>query len=213
MSARTQARRPARPPINGPARRCVATGAVGARAELVRFALGPDGAVVPDLAARLPGRGVWVAARREAAARAATRNLFARGLGASATVGEDLAGRVEALLARHALGLVGLARRAGALAVGLEAVRALLAKGEAGLVLFAADGAPASRARIEAMAGATPVVALFSALELGRAVGRESAVNIAVRRGGMARRIGEESGRLAGFRRLGEDARFGETRA
>ena len=38
--------------------------------ELIRFVRGPDGQIVPDLARRLPGRGVWVDATRESVAAA-----------------------------------------------------------------------------------------------------------------------------------------------
>lgn len=198
--------RAARP--EGPTRRCVATGATSDRAALVRFVRGPDGVIVPDLAARLPGRGVWVAARREAVERARRRGLFARDLGAGLVVDPDLEVRVEALLARHALDLVGLAKRAGMLGAGLEAVRAMAASGEIGLVLAASDGAAGGRAKLARLVQDAPVATVFSAAELGQALGRDNAVQVAVRRGGIAERISREVARLAGFRALGDDVRL-----
>ncbi|MEM6662503.1 MAG: DUF448 domain-containing protein, partial [Pseudomonadota bacterium] len=47
---------------DGPERRCIATGETGATDRLIRFVLAPEGGLVPDLAARLPGRGAWLTA-------------------------------------------------------------------------------------------------------------------------------------------------------
>lgn len=201
-------RAPARPAAPGPQRRCVATGTRAPRGALIRFVRAPDGRVVPDLAARLPGRGVWVAARADAVERAARRGLFARGLGGGAEVASDLAATVEALLARRALEGLGLARRAGAVAVGLEAVRAMAAAGEIAFVLAATDGAAGGRAKLERMVGGAPIVTLFDAAALGRAVGRDHVVQIGVRAGGPAERLRADLDRLAGFHALGEDARL-----
>ena len=191
-----------------PRRRCAATGERGDPAAMVRFVRGPDDTVVPDLAARLPGRGVWIAARREAVERARAKGAFQRGLGAAVKADGDIAGRVEALLAARVLDMLGLARRAGAVGVGFEAVRALAGKGAAAIVFAARDGAPASLAKLAGMAGPLPVVSLFDALELGQALGCERVVQVAVKRGGAAKRLAVEAARLAGFRALGDDARL-----
>ena len=47
-----------------PERRCIVTRETGPKAGLIRFVIGPDGEVTPDLAGKLPGRGLWVAADR-----------------------------------------------------------------------------------------------------------------------------------------------------
>ena len=62
-----------------PERRCIVTGEVQPKAGLIRFVAGPDGQVVPDLAEKLPGRGIWVTADRAAIAKAAAKGLFSRG--------------------------------------------------------------------------------------------------------------------------------------
>ena len=49
-------------PRREPERTCIVSRTVRPAAEMIRFVLGPDGAVVPDLKRRLPGRGVWVTA-------------------------------------------------------------------------------------------------------------------------------------------------------
>ena len=62
-----------------PERRCIVTGETQPKAGLIRFVAGPDGQVVPDLAEKLPGRGFWVVADRQALDRAAAKGLFSRG--------------------------------------------------------------------------------------------------------------------------------------
>ena len=87
-------------------------------AKLIRFVAGPEGKVTPDLARKLPGRGIWVAANREAVQTAAQKGLFARAAKAKLTAPADLADQVEALLLRRLLSGLGLARKAGDLILG-----------------------------------------------------------------------------------------------
>src|ERR1043166_5647969 len=87
----------------GTERLCVATRAVRPVAELIRFVVGPDGSVVPDLKRKLPGRGVWVTAKRAAIEEAARRNAFARSFKTNVRVTPDLAARVETLLTSSCL--------------------------------------------------------------------------------------------------------------
>src|SRR5476649_2223808 len=94
-------------------RRDLVSGEVMDEARLIRFAAGPDGVVVPDLARKLPGRGVWVAADRASVATAAKKGLFARAAKAKLTAPPDLPGQVEVLLKRRLLAGLGLARKAG----------------------------------------------------------------------------------------------------
>ena len=84
-------------------RRCIVTGTVGAPDSLVRFVVGPDGAVVPDIDERLPGRGMWVTAEREVLGRAVAKTAFAKAAGQKVTVDAELVGRVETLLALRAI--------------------------------------------------------------------------------------------------------------
>jgi len=186
---------------DGPQRRCAATGRTLPKEALVRFVAGPDGHVAADVAGRLPGRGVWVAAERAAIARAAAKGLFARGLGAAARGGPDLPDRVEALLARRCQDLLGMARRAGQVAAGFDKARAMIAAGKAGLLVEAADGAADGREKLIRLAPGLPVVRLLTGEELARALGREHVVHVAVAEGPLADRIAAEAARLAGFRR------------
>src|SRR3546814_4482698 len=55
-----------RMPPNEPIRRCILSGERDERGRLIRLALSPDGLVLPDAAARAPGRGAWLAPDRAA---------------------------------------------------------------------------------------------------------------------------------------------------
>ena len=182
------------------ARRCVATRNVRPAEALIRFVVGPDSTLVPDLSGRLPGRGLWVSSDREILGRALARNQFAKAARAPVRAPVDLIEQVEGLLVRRCLDRIGLARRAGELVVGFDQVADWLRHGRCGLVLCARDGASEGRRRIEAMAGETPVFVVFDRAELGGAVGRDEVVHASLARGGIARQLAAEFGRLRGFR-------------
>lgn len=190
---------------DGPAaarkRRCVSARASRPAAGMIRFVVGPDDALVPDLAGRLPGRGLWLTADRGAVQAAVSRNLFAKAAQGRVTAPADLADRLEAMLVRRCLDLVGLARRAGEVVVGFDQVVDLLRHGRAALVLQARDAAADGRRKVRAAAGeAAPVVEAFDRAELGGSVGRAETVHLALVPGGVERRLRTELGRLSGFR-------------
>lgn len=189
----------------GPLRRCIATRAVLPKAAMVRFVVGPSGAVVPDIEGRLPGRGLWLCADRDIVRRAAQKNLFAKAARAAVTVPDGLAEQVEGLLARRCLDLLGLARRAGQAVAGFEKVQGWLAADRVGLLLAASDGGADGRRKLGGAARRdVPVVALFSGAELAGALGRDGVVaHAAVAAGDIAERLAREAGRLAGLRGLG----------
>jgi predicted RNA-binding protein YlxR (DUF448 family)/ribosomal protein L30E len=196
-------RQPVDPATTGPQRRCIASGEVRPKDELLRFVVDPEGALVPDPAGRLPGRGLWLCPRRDMLEKACARNLFARAAKAAVRLPDDLPGRTEGALRRRFLELLGLANRAGQTAAGFEKVRARLAAGEAALLVHAADAGEDGRRKIVALARARQpdltIVAVFTAAELGRAVGRESVVHLLVLPGGLAERLKIEALRLAGL--------------
>lgn len=181
-------------------RRCIVTGAVQNKAALVRFAVGPDGAVVPDLAGTLPGRGLWLTATREVLGQALAGGRLAKAARGPVSADPTLADQVEALLVRRCLDRIGLAQRAGMAVSGAEKVRSLLRSGEAAVVLAGRDASPAGRAKFRARAGDCAVVEMFDVAELSLALGRENVVHAALRRGAMALRFVTDVSRLAGFR-------------
>jgi predicted RNA-binding protein YlxR (DUF448 family) len=179
-------------------RRCLVSGEIRPKEELIRFVLGPDGDVVPDLAERLPGRGLWLKARRDIVDAACAKQLFAKAARRPARVPADLGPRVEALLVRRCLDTLGLARRSGQVAVGSEKARAALKAGKAAVLVAAAEAA--GLARMRALAPNLPLVDLFSGTELGVALGREHLAYVVVFPGRLAQGLLREAARLAGFR-------------
>jgi uncharacterized protein len=181
-------------------RRCLVTGEVLPKAGLVRFVVSPEGAIVPDVAERLPGRGLWLTARRDIVRAAVAKRVFGRAARRPVIVDEALADRVEALLVARCRDLIGLARRAGEAAMGFVKVERMLAAGVAGLLLGAADGARDGRVKLQALAPDRAERAELTAVELGAAFGRDAVVHVALREGRLAAALTRELDRLNGFR-------------
>jgi hypothetical protein len=175
-------------------------------ARLVRFVAGPGGAVVPDLARRLPGRGLWVAATREAVETAARKNHFSRAAKARLTAPADLAVQVERLMRARLLAALGLARKAGELTFGFERVLAAVRAGKAAWLVEASDGSEDGRRKLAQAAHSAPsqprLLVLFSSAELGLALGAHNVIHTAFLAGRGAERWTLDVERLAGFRPL-----------
>ncbi len=185
-------------PERGPLRRCLVTRERGERARMLRFVVAPDGRVVPDLAARLPGRGMWLSARADVLETARARGAFPRAARRPVTVPADLSALVQGGLAGRVADLLGLARRAGEAVAGFTKAREWVVARRVALVLQAADGSADERARLLSGAGDVPAFLPLDAARLGAVFGREQAVHVAVARGGLAGRLLLECGRLAG---------------
>lgn len=187
-------------------RRDIVTGEVMDEARLIRFVAGPDGSVVPDLARKLPGRGLWVAADRASVETAAKKGLFSRSAKAKLSAPADLADQVERLLTQRVLEGLGLARRAGDLTFGFEKVASVLAAGRAAWLIEASDGAPDGRRKMLGQARkASPepkIFGVFTSEELGLALGGENVIHTAFLAGRGSDRWTSEVLRLSGFRPL-----------
>ena len=130
---------------DGPERKCVATGEAQPKHGLIRFVAAPDGTVVPDVLGKLPGRGVYVAADRDALEVAVKKKLFSRGLKTQVQVPEGLAAEVERQLSRRVVDLISLARKSGDAVAGYEKVKTWLDKEEAQMLLRHRMVRPAAR--------------------------------------------------------------------
>ena len=186
--------------VDGPHRRCLVSGRVRPKEALVRFVVAPDGAIVADVAGRLPGRGMWLSADRDVIDKAVAGNLFARAARRPVRVPIDLADRVERLLVRRCIDLIGLARRAGEAVAGFEKVDAWLRQDRGGLVLLASDAASGARSKSRAWARGRPLFDLLSGAELGGPFGRGRMVHVAMAPGRIMERVQGEGMRLAGVR-------------
>lgn len=186
-------------------RRDIVSGEIMSEHCLIRFVADPDGNIVPDVAAKLPGRGAWVSASRGAIGEAVEKKLFARALKAPVKAGADLAERTEKALVTRILGDLGLARRGGNLVLGFDNVARMLDSARPpALLVEASDGASDGKRKLYNAAHARelkPVVmeSLTSA-ELGLALGRENVIHAAVHPGGLAERLILDAQRLKALR-------------
>ncbi len=194
-----------RPEARQSERTCIATGETRAPEALLRFALSPEGVVTPDLATKLPGRGAWVAAQREAVVLAAAKGHFARAFKRPARLPdgmtpEGLADAVMHGLEERALSALGLARRAGKVVVGFEQTKSALKDGAAAILLTASDAGADGAAKLQRLADGRPHVSACGAQAQGDALGRESVTHGALVEGAEATRFLRDIDRLAGFR-------------
>ena len=180
-------------------RRCLVTGEVQPKAGLIRFVLGPEGMVAPDLAEKLPGRGFWLTADRAIIERAVAKGLFSRGAKAPAKPPEGLVDLLEAGLARRVVDLVSLGRKSGRAVAGFEKVKDWLAAGRVKVLLQASDGSERGKGRLWTPEGARWFGCL-TASELGLAFGRDHVIHSALSRGGIADKVIRDAGRLNGLR-------------
>lgn len=213
-----------------PERTCALTREKREPADLLRFVRAPDGTITPDIAGKLPGRGVWLSLDRSIVERAARQNAFSRSLKRPVVIPDDLAERVERLLRQRCVGALAIAKKAGLVVSGFSKVDAAVGSRNVAALLHAAEAADdgadrldrkliARNAAVECRAASanasasadlgelpdaqatTPaIVKDLSASELSLALGRENVVHAALSTGGAARHFLTEIGRLRRYR-------------
>lgn len=191
-----------------PLRTCIATREVRPPDDLIRFVAAPDGTVVADLKRKLPGRGVWVSARREAVERAVARRAFARGLKTAVTVPEGLADAVEAALVEDLRQALSLANKAGRVVTGFDTVVKTVAGKTLAAIVHASEAAEdgrrkiaqAVRRRLGEAAAEIPVVTELSGHDLDLALGRSHVIHAALVAGAGSRPFLERRRRLCVYR-------------
>jgi predicted RNA-binding protein YlxR (DUF448 family) len=189
-------------------RLCAATREALDPDELIRFVADPAGEIVPDLARRLPGRGVWVKAEKDVLARAVKANVFAKSLKRPVKAAGDLADRVEALIERRAIEALALANKAGLVTTGFQQVDELVESGAAVVLVQGGDAAEGGRERLarkfaavaRAKGRKAALVTSLSTEQLSLAMGRSNVVHAALIHGGAAQRFMEEAERLSRYR-------------
>ena len=184
---------------DGPERKCIATGEVQPKHGLIRFVIGPEGQIAPDLAEKLPGRGLWVSADRAALDKAAQKRLFSRAAKQTVIVPDGLTDQVETLLAARVVNLISLARKSGGAVCGYEKVKSKLTGEEARVLIQASDGSERGKSKLS-----TPhrgdFIGWLTAAELGQAFGRQTVIHAALDAGGLSKRVVEDAARLKGLR-------------
>ena len=181
-------------------RKCLVTGLLLPKDRLLRFVVGPENFLVPDLDEKLPGRGLWLSSERYMVNTACAKGLFAKAACVDVRLSEDLADQIECLMKNRCLDLIGLARRAGEVVSGFEKTKTWLREGRCGVLLQASDGSVDGKKKLKLMAKGTAMVDIFDAKEIGQALGRDNAVHGVVACGGLASRLIKSVDRLMAFR-------------
>ena len=171
-------------------RMCIVTRECLDEAALLRFVRSPEGVVVPDLARKLPGRGVWVRLNRGLVAEASRKRVFSRSFSAETRSPDDLPDLVGRLLRQTVLSMLPLARKAGEAVTGFMKVEDALQRGRTRILIHAADAQPDGCRKLDRLADETVErVTMFSGEELDLAFGRSNVVHAAVTRGGLAEKL------------------------
>jgi len=196
----------------GPLRQCAVSRAQKLPEELIRFVAGPDGTVTPDLARRLPGRGVWVDATRETVAAAVRQKAFAKSLKRQVSVPADLADRIERLMAKRLTEALSIANKAGLVVAGFAKVEEQITREKASVLIHAAEAAADGVAKLDrkfkALAGEkgnpASIVRELTGAEMSLAMGRPNVIHAAAAEGGATHRLIEEARRIRRYR-LGQE--------
>jgi predicted RNA-binding protein YlxR (DUF448 family) len=181
-------------------RRCIATGEVTDPAGMIRFVVGPEGQIVPDIRNKLPGRGIWVTADAEHLNMAIKKKLFSRSAKEQVSIPDDLFEQVEAALVRRLIDLISLARKAGQAVTGFEKVKGWLENEYARILIQSSDGSERGKSKLRSPPGKDVFVGCLTAQELGLAFGRESVIHGALSAGGLSKQVKAEAIRLRGVR-------------
>ena len=188
---------------DAPERRCILSGEHDARDVLVRLALSPDGAVVPDIMARAPGRGAWIGVDRQtldtAVAKDKLKGALARAhKGAALTIPADLGEQIDAAFHRTLMAQLGLAAKSGALLTGAEKVDVAARAGQVALLCHASDAAEDGRRKRDQSwrvgedaegSGQMGRILPVDRTALSVALGRDNAVHIAIIDAGWGERL------------------------
>ena len=189
-------------------RQCAATRQRRPVDELLRFVVDPEGRVLPDLKARLPGRGVWLTASEDVVAMAVAKRVFARAFRRPVKVDAELPDMVEGLLAKSTLGSLSLANKAGVVVIGFDAVERAISAGDASALVHASDAADDGCRKLDGKylhgrenSESEPIVIrLFNADELSLALGRPNVVHAAVKDSGASANFVVAAERLQRFK-------------
>ena len=186
-------------------RLCVATRTVRPVSDLIRFVVGPEGDAVPDVKRRLPGRGIWVTATQEALDEAIRRKAFARGFKREVRLPSDLVARTERQLERAALDALAIAGKAGLVVAGFAKAEAALERGNATVLLHAAEASPEGIRKLDSAlrrgpGGPLPVIGFLTSAQLDLALNRPNVVHAALLAGPVSETFLARCRRLERFR-------------
>ena len=196
---------------SGPERTCLVHRTTGSSNEMLRFVLNPDSIVTPDLKGNLPGRGVWITAKRKDVDLAVKKALFSRGFKQTAKSNDTLGEQVDTLLETAALQALSLAQKSGLVTVGLEKVMDVVTKTDLRAIFFASDGSAGSIGKVKAKLrynDRLDNIEIHQSLrseQLDLAFGKTNVIHAAIRDGGITELCLKNIQRLEMFRSLEDD--------
>lgn len=181
-----------------PERRCLVTGEVCDKSLLLRFVVGPENRIVPDVAGKLPGRGLWMRPSGPLLKEAIEKKLFGKAAKHKVNASLELLPLTEELLYQRVIHSIGLARKSGAAIHGFDKVSAALSKGQVIALLHAADAGEDGIRKLKAQDNIL-VSRLLSRQDLSRFMGSENAVHVAILSSGSGENFLHDYRRFAGF--------------
>jgi predicted RNA-binding protein YlxR (DUF448 family) len=204
---------------DGPERKCILSGRRGARDELVRLAIAPEGAdgacaVLPDALARAPGRGAWIGVGRadleKALAKGKLKGALAHAFkGARFAIPEDLPEKIDAALARALTDRLGLEWRAGNILLGSDRIAEAARGGRIVWLGHAADARDDGNRKLDQAwrvgresegSGLAGAILPLDRAALSVALGRDNVVHLALIDSTAAARLAVPLQRLALYR-------------
>jgi predicted RNA-binding protein YlxR (DUF448 family) len=210
---------------SGTERMCAVTRAVRPIDELIRFVVSPLGEVIADLKRKLPGRGLWVSASRQAVAEALRRNHFSKGFKRSVRAAPTLAEDTENLLVRGVIEALAMAAKAGQMVSGFAKVEGALAQHQAVALIHAADGAADGIRKLDAIVRQNtgqntgkgsespefPVIRVLTSEQLDLALGRSNVIHAALLAGAAGKTFLSRSQILVRYRMADDDGTAGRS--
>lgn len=189
-----------KPTKKTPERRCIVTGEHGTPETLLRFAVSPEGVLVFDCYQKLPGRGAWVTPNATMLQHAMDNKLFTKTFKSQVKLQEGFVDHVEERLKQSAYELLPLCQKSGLLISGYEKVKETFAQEAVAALIMASDASENAREKLFTIRKDYPLIEAFTREELGVAVGREQAVQIALLESALSQKFIQKMQCFTGFR-------------
>ncbi len=180
-------------------RKCIATGQIKPKTELLRFVKTPDSRLVPDFNKKLEGRGLYVSISKKALKTALDKNLFIKSIHLHLKIEDDFLNMVEHLLYKRGLDSINLARKAGALVTGFEKVKDKILKNKVAFLIEAQDASQDGMQKIEAISKGLEIINVYNTQDLDMAMDKVNTVHVAVLKSDIAKMVYENLKRYQTF--------------
>lgn len=180
-------------------RKCIVTGQVKSKDELLRFVKTPDSRLVPDFNKKLEGRGLYVSNSKKALKTALDKNLFIKSIHLHLKIEDNFLTMVEQLLYKRGLDSINLARKAGALVTGFEKVKEKILKNKVAFLIEAKDASQDGTNKIKAISENIEVINVYNTQDLDTAMNKINTVHVAVLKSDIAKMVYENLKRYQTF--------------